>query len=86
MSSPLAKNIRCERFCRSGLRVAGLLTGRITWSPDERFFRPTEIYALRGDYTKAARVLGWRPTVSFEELVGMMVANDLQLVQKKHGK
>lgn len=72
-------------FAAAAFRAAGL-----NWEDyvvtDERFFRPTEIYALRGDYTKAAGVLGWAPTVSFEALVGMMIANDLQLVQKKQGK
>lgn len=72
-------------FAEAAFRVAGL-----NWQDyvvtDERFFRPTEIYALRGDSSKAARVLGWRPTVSFEALVEMMVANDLELVKKKQGK
>jgi GDPmannose 4,6-dehydratase len=48
---------------------------------DERFYRPTEIHELRGDYGKARAKLGWRPTITFEELVAMMVDEDLRLLQ-----
>jgi len=44
---------------------------------DKQFFRPAEIHELRGDYAKAQKVLGWQPTVSFKELVCMMVDADL---------
>jgi GDPmannose 4,6-dehydratase len=46
-------------------------------SSDERFFRPAEVHLLRGDYSKGKKVLGWEPTVSFKELVQMMVDADL---------
>jgi GDPmannose 4,6-dehydratase len=45
---------------------------------DEQFYRPAEIYELKGDYSKARKVLGWEPTVSFEELVRMMVDSDME--------
>lgn len=45
---------------------------------DERLYRPAEIHELRGDYSKAKKILGWKPTVSFEELVKMMVEADLK--------
>ncbi len=44
--------------------------------------RPTEIHRLCGDASKAARVLGWRPKTSFEELVELMVRADLERVEK----
>ena len=44
---------------------------------DERFFRPAEVHQLKGDYSKGKKVLGWEPTVSFKELVQMMVEADL---------
>ena len=50
---------------------------------DERFFRPAESYSLRGDYAKAARVLGWRPSLSLGELVRLMVEADLAAVEKE---
>lgn len=47
---------------------------------DERFMRPAEVDYLVGDATKAREVLGWEPTVSFPELVRMMVDADLALL------
>jgi GDPmannose 4,6-dehydratase len=44
---------------------------------DPRFFRPAEVDLLVADPSKAAGRLGWRPTVSFDELVRMMVDADL---------
>ena len=43
---------------------------------DPRYFRPTEVDHLRGDASKAERKLGWKPRVSFEELIKMMVRAD----------
>ena len=47
---------------------------------DERFLRPAEVDHLRGDASKAQRLLGWEPTVSFPGLVRMMVDADLALL------
>ena len=47
---------------------------------DPRFMRPAEVDQLIGDYSKAKRVLGWEPKVSFAELVTMMVDSDLELL------
>ena len=44
---------------------------------DPKFVRPAEVDHLLADASKARRVLGWQPTVSFEELVTMMVDADL---------
>ncbi|MBZ0293754.1 MAG: GDP-mannose 4,6-dehydratase, partial [Anaerolineae bacterium] len=44
----------------------------------EEFMRPAEVDLLVGDASKAGRVLGWEPQVSFEELVQMMVEADYQ--------
>ncbi|HEX7084404.1 MAG TPA: GDP-mannose 4,6-dehydratase [Gaiellaceae bacterium] len=43
---------------------------------DERYFRPSEVDLLIGDYSKAKEKLGWEPSVRFEELVRMMVDAD----------
>ncbi|MBA3688262.1 MAG: GDP-mannose 4,6-dehydratase [Chloroflexi bacterium] len=45
---------------------------------DARYLRPTEVDELCGDASKAARLLGWRPTTSFDQLVRIMVEADLQ--------
>jgi GDPmannose 4,6-dehydratase len=49
---------------------------------DERFMRPAEVDLLIGDATKAKQQLGWEPTVSFDELVTMMVEADIQAAQE----
>lgn len=45
---------------------------------DPRFIRPTEISPIRGDASKARATLDWKPTVTFEELIHMMVDADLE--------
>ncbi len=45
---------------------------------DERFYRPAEVDLLISDPTKAHTVLGWEPSVSFKELVTMMVDADME--------
>ncbi|BBD66690.1 GDP-mannose 4,6-dehydratase [Nostoc commune NIES-4072] len=45
---------------------------------DERYLRPSEVELLIGDSTKARQKLGWAPSVTFEELVSLMVEADLQ--------
>jgi GDPmannose 4,6-dehydratase len=53
---------------------------------DPKLLRPAEVNTLRGDATKAGNVLGWRPTVSFRELVRMMVEADLKRVRRELGE
>ena len=45
---------------------------------DARYLRPTEVDELCGDASKAARILGWHPRTRFNELVGIMLASDLE--------
>lgn len=47
---------------------------------DEKFYRPSEVQLLVGDYTKGKKELGWEPTIRFEELVKMMVEADLNAI------
>ncbi len=48
---------------------------------DPRFMRPAEVELLIGDASKAKDKLGWTPTVSFAELVAMMVDSDIAAVK-----
>ncbi len=50
---------------------------------DPRYFRPTEVDALLGDAAKARKALGWEPKVSFDQLIAMMVAADLEIAEKE---
>ncbi|MBD3219545.1 MAG: GDP-mannose 4,6-dehydratase [candidate division Zixibacteria bacterium] len=49
---------------------------------DERFLRPAEVDHLLGDSTYAHEKLGWKPEVSFDEMVRMMVDYDLEKYKK----
>ena len=49
---------------------------------DPRYYRPTKVDFLLGDSSKAHRVLGWKPSVSFVALVEMMTKHDLDLAQQ----
>ncbi|MCA3695818.1 GDP-mannose 4,6-dehydratase [Aquidulcibacter sp.] len=57
-------------------------TGKVLVEVDPRYFRPTEVDLLIGDYTKAKDVLGWKPTTSFATMVEDMVRSDLRTVAR----
>lgn len=59
-------------------------TGAEIIAIDPRYFRPTEVNVLIGDYAKAKRLLGWEPRIGFEGLVTMMVDADLAAVDRGH--
>jgi GDPmannose 4,6-dehydratase len=63
-------------FCRLAFDAVGLNYEDYVVE-DPRFVRPAEVDLLIGDPSKAKRVLGWTPTVTFEELVGRMVEADM---------
>ena len=49
---------------------------------DPRYFRPTEVETLLGNPAKAAEKLGWRPRISFEDMVAEMVRSDVALARR----
>jgi GDPmannose 4,6-dehydratase len=70
-----------QEFAELAFREAGL-NWRDHVVVDPKFFRPGEDHPLRGDYSKAERVLGWKPSVSFESLVKIMIQADINLVDQ----
>ena len=50
---------------------------------DARYLRPTEVALLKGDATKAHKMLGWKPKVMMPELCRMMVESDLKLARQE---
>ncbi len=52
---------------------------------DKSLFRPAEVHQLIGDASKAKRILKWEPTVSFKELINMMIDSDMEYYKKKIG-
>jgi len=71
---------------REFLEVAANFAG-LEWKKcvetDTRYFRPTEVDYLQGDSSKARRMLGWQPEISFEDLVRSMVERDLELARQE---
>jgi GDPmannose 4,6-dehydratase len=68
---------KVREFAELAFRHAGLPWEDYVRS-DKQFRRPAEVDHLRADPTKAREKLGWRPAVSFEELVQVMVESDLK--------
>ncbi|NQV84700.1 MAG: GDP-mannose 4,6-dehydratase [Rhodospirillales bacterium] len=64
----------------SGVDEIGMdaATGNTIIQVDPRYFRPTEVDHLRGDASKAHEKLGWKPKITFTQLVADMVANDFE--------
>jgi GDPmannose 4,6-dehydratase len=56
--------------------------GRAVVRVDPRYFRPTEVETLLGDPTKAHAQLGWKPRITFEEMVKEMVQADLRNAER----
>jgi GDPmannose 4,6-dehydratase len=52
-------------------------------SIDPRYFRPTEVDLLIGDYSKAKGILGWEPKTSFEGLVRLMTRSDYNKIKSR---
>lgn len=70
----------------SGLEEKGInkATGKVLVEVSPDFFRPTDVVDLLGDPAKARERLGWDPCkTSFEELVRLMTAHDMELVRKE---
>ncbi len=57
-------------------------SGKCIVAVDPRYFRASEVETLLGDPSKAERLLGWKPRVSFEELVREMAEADLRLAKQ----
>ncbi|MCX7655150.1 MAG: GDP-mannose 4,6-dehydratase [Treponemataceae bacterium] len=57
--------------------------GKVVVEVDPRYFRPAEVDLLIGDPTKAITKLGWKPRVSLDELIKMMVASDLKEAERE---
>ena len=55
-------------------------TDRVLVKVNPKFFRPAEVDLLIGDASKAKKVLGWEPKISYEELVKRMVESDMKLL------
>jgi GDPmannose 4,6-dehydratase len=73
-----------REFCKEAFAHLGL-----DWEKyvvvDPKLYRPAEVDLLVGDYGKAKRVLGWEPSINFQELVRIMVDADMAALQQQAG-
>ncbi len=71
---------------REFLELAASVCG-VDWTKhvekDPRYYRPTEVDNLCGDASKGREKLGWNPTITFEQLVKMMMDHDLELARQE---
>jgi GDPmannose 4,6-dehydratase len=65
----------------NGKDERGLVDGKVIIKIDKNYFRPTEVETLLGDASKAKKKLGWKPKISFKDLVSEMVREDLKLAE-----
>jgi GDPmannose 4,6-dehydratase len=62
-----------------GVSEKGILDNGLTIIEiDERYYRPSEVDVLLGDYSKANKLIGWFPKIKFQELVKIMMKGDLK--------
>ncbi len=69
-----------QKLCETAFGYVGL-DWREYVVQDPAFMRPAEVDLLVGDASKAGRVLGWEPNVSFSQLIQLMVDSDLKIVR-----
>ena len=76
-----AKNLNMKiQWKGEGINEVGIFNGTEIIKIDPRYFRPTEVETLVGDYSKAKEKLDWKPKISFKQLVTEMVNEDLKLI------
>ena len=75
------KQFSVEQFAKLAFRVAGL-NYKDYIKIDKKLFRPAEVNTLIGNYSKAKKLLRWKPKINFENLVYDMVESDLRLVER----
>jgi len=75
-------NHSVAQFCEEAFKVIGITNWKKYVKISKDFFRPAEVDFLVGDAARARKILGWKPTVTFGELVKMMVKADIELLKK----
>ena len=72
-----------REFLDCAFQYIGIIHWKKYIKQDPRYMRPAEVDVLRGDYSKAKELLGWKPKTKFESLVGKMVENDVDLLEER---
>ncbi len=66
------------KWVGEGKDEKGMYNDMVIVEIDEKYYRPSEVDVLLGDYTKANTILGWEPKVKFNELVKLMMKSDIK--------
>jgi GDPmannose 4,6-dehydratase len=76
-------NIQIE-WKGKGLKEIGFdkKSGRVLVRIDKNYFRPNEVYHLRGNPSKAKKILKWKAKISFKQMIKEMVAHDINSLKK----
>ena len=69
-----------QEFVNEACKIAGVSTSKIKSS--EHYMRPFDVPNLKGDYSKAKKVLKWQPKTKFKKLVKIMVESDIDRWQR----
>lgn len=63
-----------------GQNEKGIVDGLVIVELDKKYLRPAEVDLLIGDYTKANKILGWKPKIKFKDLVKIMMESDNKII------
>ncbi|MGQ0796946.1 MAG: GDP-mannose 4,6-dehydratase [Methanobacteriota archaeon] len=74
-----------REYVEEAFRVVGVTEWEKYIVSEEKRFRPAEVYNLRGDASKAKRLLGWEARTRFRDLVRIMVETDIKLLESRGG-
>lgn len=55
--------------------------GKLLVESSLEFYRPSEVPILKGDYTKAKKILNWEPTTKFDKLIEIMINEELNIIK-----
>ena len=69
----------------SGVNEVGLdaKTDKVIIKIDKNYYRPTEVKMLQGDFSKAEKLLNWKPKTNLEQLVKLMVKSDMKKIKSR---
>src|SRR3990167_4394588 len=76
------ENHSVREFVQEAFKAVNITNWKKYVKTSKEYIRPAEVDFLIGDATKAKEALSWKPTVSFKELVAMMVKADVDLLKK----
>lgn len=76
------ENHSVREFVEQAFKTVNITNWKKYVKTSKEYMRPAEVDFLIGDASKAKEALGWKPTVSFKELVAMMVKADIDLLKK----